>query len=227
MLRRQKKNTEPAPNYGVLSGACGLPKAVGVSGDNYICRKLTKTTYIVAVADGMGTGRIASDCSRFVLESLYQLLRVGLTPPDAITSMNAALPLNIPSECFSTVDLAVFDLLKGRCSIYKAGGAPSIVQRGEQAGILKMPALPIGIIEEPDIKYTTFPIEHGDRYFFMSDGVTESPPPDSKLDWAVELIQEHPDEPPRSISERLLWGATIRDGQRERDDMTVITVEIV
>ena len=88
----------------------------------------------------MGTGRIASDCSRFVLESLYQLLRVGLTPPDAITSMNAALPLNIPSECFSTVDLAVFDLLKGRCSIYKAGGAPSIVQRGEQAGILKMPA---------------------------------------------------------------------------------------
>ena len=188
MLRRQKKNTELVPNYGVLSGACGLPKAVGVSGDTYICRKLTKTTYIVAVADGMGTGRIASDCSKFVLESLYQLLRVGLTPPDAITSMNAALPLNIPSECFSTVDLAVFDLLKGRCSIYKAGGAPSIVQRGEQAGILKMPALPIGIIEEPDIKYTTFPIEHGDRYFFMTDGVTESPPPDSRLNRAVELI---------------------------------------
>ena len=86
---------------------------------------------------------------------------------------------------------------------------------------------PIGIIEEPDIKYTTFPIEHGDRYFFMSDGVTESPPPDSRLNWAVELILEHPEEPPRSMSERLLWGATIRYGQQERDDMTVITVEIV
>lgn len=90
-----------------------------------------------------------------------------------------------------------------------------------------MPALPIGIIEEPDIKYTTFAIERGDRYFFMSDGVTESPVPDRHLSWATELILEHPSEPPRTISERLLWGATLRYGQTERDDMTVVTVEIV
>lgn len=220
-------SSEAAPAFGILSGACGLPKAVGISGDNHICRKLTRSTYVVAVADGMGTGRMASECSKFVLESLYQLLRVGLSPLDAVSSINAAIPLSISSECFSTVDLAVFDLREGICSIYKAGGAPSIIQRGEEAGILKMPALPIGIIEEPDIKYTTFAIERGDRYFFMSDGVTESPVPDRHLSWATELILEHPSEPPRTISERLLWGATLRYGQTERDDMTVVTVEIV
>lgn len=227
MLRRQKKKTEVSPDFGVLTGACGLPKAVGVSGDNYICRKLTKTTYIAAVADGMGTGRVASGCSKFVLESLYQLLRVGFTPLDAIVSMNTALPLNTSSECFSTVDLAVLDLADGLCSIYKAGGAPTVIQRGERAGILKMPALPIGIIEEPDIKYTTFSVERGDRYFLMSDGVTESPPPDNRLDWITRLILEHPGEAPRAISERILWGATTRYGEYERDDMTVVTLEIV
>ena len=166
-------------------------------------------------------------CSRFVLESLYQLLRIGLSPLDALTSINAAVPLNISSEYFSTVDLAVFDLSQGICSIYKAGGAPTIIQRAGEAGILKMPALPIGIIEEPDIKYTTFSIERGDRYFFMSDGVTESPAPDRQLEWAVGLILEHAADPPRSVAEHLLRRATLRYGQAERDDMTVVALEIV
>lgn len=46
-------SSEAAPAFGILSGACGLPKAVGISGDNHICRKLTRSTYVVAVADGM------------------------------------------------------------------------------------------------------------------------------------------------------------------------------
>ena len=227
MLGRHKKKTEISPDFGILSGACGLPKSVGVSGDNYICRKLSRSSYVAAVADGMGTGRIASGCSKFVLESLYQLLRVGLSPLDAISSVNAALPLNMTSECFSTVDLAVFDLTGGSCSIYKAGGAPTVIQRGTRAGILKMPALPVGIIEKPDIKYTTFPIEHGDRYFFLTDGITESPPPDNHLTWATELILRYPEESPRAISERILWNATARYGEYERDDMTVVTLQVV
>lgn len=226
-IRKGGVSPDAVPAFGVISGACGLPKSVGISGDSHICRKLTKTTYITAIADGMGTGRRAAECSRFVLENLYQLLRVGITPLDALKSVNSAVPLSISSECFSTVDLAVFDLSAGACNIYKAGGAPTIIQRGGEAGILKMPALPIGIIEEPDIKYTTFSIERGDRYFFLSDGVTESPEPDRHLEWAVSLILEHPGEPPRSVSERLLRSAVLRYGQAERDDMTVVAVEIV
>lgn len=225
--RKKISAQEPEPVFGLISGACGLPKAVGISGDSYIFRKLTNTLYMAAVADGMGTGRAASDCSRFVLENLYQLLRVGRSPLEAVVSVNTAIPFSISSECFSTVDMAVFDLEKGICSIYKAGGAPSFIQRGEQAGILKMPALPIGIIEEPDIKYTTFAMEHGDRYFFMSDGVTEAPPADPRLSWAEEIILEHSAEPPRAISERLLRGAALRYGQSERDDMTVVAIEVI
>ena len=90
-----------------------------------------------------------------------------------------------------------------------------------------MPALPVGIIEKPDIKYTTFPIEHGDRYFFLTDGITESPPPDNHLTWATELILRYPEESPRAISERILWNATARYGEYERDDMTVVTLQVV
>ncbi len=227
MLGRHKKKTEPLPEFGILSGSCGLPKSVGVSGDNYICRRLSPSSYVAAIADGMGTGRTASGCSRFVLESLYQLLRVGLPPLDAIASVNAALPLNMTSECFSTVDLAVFDLAGGMCSIYKAGGAPTVIQRGNRAGILKMPALPIGIIEEEDTRYAAFSIEHGDRFFLLTDGVTESPPADHHLGWITSLILQYPDESPRAISERLLRNASVRYGEYERDDMTVIALQII
>ena len=97
----------------------------------------------------------------------------------------------------------------------------------DDIGIIKLPSLPIGILDSPYFKKISFEIEHGDRFFFMSDGVSESIPPDDSLEWACDLIAEYPGEKPRSMAERLIWGSTIRYGQNERDDMTVISAEII
>lgn len=227
MLFRRNISTDKQPRYGIISGASGMPKQLGISGDSYMCRRLSGNRYIIALADGMGTGQEASECSRFVLDSLYQLLRVGLDYETIIGSLNAAVPMNINSESFSTLDMAIFNLDEGICHLYKAGAAPTIIQRGEETGIIRLPSLPIGILDKPDFKKLSFEIERGDRLFFMSDGVSEAAPPDDNLAWARTLITDYPNEKPRSMSERLIWGSTIRYGQNERDDMTVISAEII
>ncbi len=227
MLFRRNTVTDKQPKYGIISGASGLPKNIGISGDSYMCRKLSGNRYIIALADGMGTGQEASECSRFVLESLYQLLRVGLDYETIISSLNAAVPMHVTSEYFSTLDMAIFDLDEGVCHLYKAGAAPTIVQRGVNTGIIRLPSLPIGILDKPDFKKLSFEIERGDRLFFMSDGVSEAIPPDDSLKWARTLIADHPEDKPRTISERLIWGSTLRYGQSERDDMTVVSAEIL
>ena len=143
-----KKNifTEKQPVYGMLTGASGLPKNIGISGDNYMCRRLPDSRFAVAVADGMGTGREAAECSSFLLDSLYQLLKVGIDYDSIMNTLNKALRLRSNDENFSTLDLAILDLNNGTCRIYKSGAAPTIVERRGMTGIIKLPCAPLGIL---------------------------------------------------------------------------------
>ena len=111
--------------------------------------------------------------------------------------------------------------------MYKSGAAPTIIQRKDDIGTIRLPSMPLGILDEADCRNFSFDINHGDRLFFMSDGVSEAIPPDDSLSWAYRLIRDNPEDTPRSMAERLIWGATLRYGQAERDDMTVISAEIV
>lgn len=227
MLFKRNILTEKPPVYGVITGASGLPKNIGISGDNYMCRRLPGARFVLAVADGMGTGREASECSSFLLDSLYHLLRAGIDYDSLMTTLNKALRLRSSDESFSTLDLAILDLNNGICRIFKSGAAPTLVERRGMTGIIKLPCTPLGILERPVCRHITFEIEHGDRYFFMTDGVSEAIPPDDNLYWARDLILGAPGEKPRLIAERLIWGATLRYGQEERDDMTVVGLEIL
>lgn len=227
MFFKRKVIPEKQPVYGVLSGASGLPKNIGVSGDSYMCRRLPGARYAVAVADGMGTGPHAAECSSFMLDSLYQLLKVGLDYDSILTTLNSAVTIRSGDESFSTLDLAVFDLNEGICRMYKSGAAPTIVEREGHTGLIKLPCIPLGILDRPAYRQISFNIEHGDRYFFMTDGVSEAIPPDDSLSWARRLILDYPDDKPRLIAERLIWGATLRYGQAERDDMTVVSIQIL
>ena len=227
MISLRRNKTEKQPDFGIISGASGLPKNIGISGDSYICRKLPQNRYVIAIADGMGAGPEAARCSRFVLDSLYQLLRVGLDGQSIATSLNAAIPSHMHDEYFTTLDMAVFDFNEGMCHMFKSGAAPTIIQRNDDIGVIRLPSMPLGIMDRADCRSISFEIQHGDRFFFMSDGVSEAIPADDELSWAFRLIRDNPEDTPRSMAERLIWGATLRYGQAERDDMTVVSAEII
>ncbi len=227
MLSFRRNRAVKQPEFGIISGASGLPKHIGISGDSYISRKLPHNKYVIAIADGMGTGETAARCSAFVLDSLYQLLRVGLDGKTAMKSLNAAIPSQMEDECFTTLDMAIFDFDSGMCHMYKSGAAPTIIQRNSDIGSIRLPSMPLGILDRTECRTFSFEIQHGDRLFFMSDGVSEAIPPDDSLSWACRIIQDNPEDSPRSMAERLIWGATLRYGQEERDDMTVVSAEIL
>lgn len=227
MFFKRKLLPEKPTLFGVITGASGLPKNIGVSGDSYMCRRLPGARFAVAVADGMGTGARAAECSSFTLDSLYHLLRVGLDYDTILRSLNEAITVHAQEESFSTLDLAIFDLNEGICHMYKSGAAPTIVERRGETGLIRLPCAPMGILDRPTYRHISFEFEHGDRYFFMTDGVSEAIPPDDSLSWACRLLLEYPDERPRPMAERIIWGATLRYGQEERDDMTVVGLEII
>ena len=72
MFFKRKLLPEKPTLFGVITGASGLPKNIGVSGDSYMCRRLPGARFAVAVADGMGTGARAGAMSRRALEPVLR-----------------------------------------------------------------------------------------------------------------------------------------------------------
>lgn len=217
------------PLTDIMAGAAGIPRSAGVSGDNYICRYISEHIYAAALSDGMGTGRRASECSRFLLTSLFRILKQKRDAAQVLDILNSACLSYFTDEYFATLDFAVFNLEEGICSIYKCGAAPAIIGRGAASGIISLPSLPLGIFEKPLWRSVSFEVEHGDCLVLISDGVSEAFPENLPLSHALKFISEKPSADPRSISEHIVTSARsyCRKTGRPPDDMTAVTIKII
>lgn len=215
------------PVYRVATAVARLPKRGGhISGDSFEALPLSEGRFLMALSDGMGVGRDAAAQSKQCVRILHQLLDAGFATDVAVKTVNSVLLLRSPEETFATVDLALLDLGTGRSEFVKVGAAPSFMKRGADVTVVKMPSVPIGIINQVEVEPEFRTLHQGDMIVMITDGIWDvSKDGIDKERWLIEFLAKEQTTDPEELAERLL-ARTLSHMPVPEDDLTVLVGKV-
>ena len=107
-----------------------------ISGDNLLNIRLKDGKYLVALSDGMGSGKEASQSSNKALKMLENLLLSGFDKKTSLELINSSL-INQNEEIFATLDIAIIDLYEGNIEFIKSGACPTYIKNRNKVQIIK------------------------------------------------------------------------------------------
>lgn len=212
--------------YRTVQGVSDYARGREVSGDSCIFRELSDGRTVMVISDGMGKGRAAAAESSLVVSTIAELLDAGVEIELILRMVNSILLLNREAEIFSTVDMGVLDRHTGKMKFYKIGAAPTLIKRKNKVEIIKMDAMPMGIVDGLAIDYVTVNLQPGDQVVMMSDGIMDSRREDLAMEWLIETVKEIQSKDPQTMSDLIVNKAVENYGDKEKDDLTVLTVRV-
>lgn len=207
-----------ASTYGFAVGVAKLTKAGSTtSGDKHSMLKLSNNKYLLAICDGMGSGKTASEKSENSLSLLENFYRAGFDEETIINSLNKLL--NFTSEgVFSALDVSVIDLKSGETDFIKQGAVAGYIKSNEDVVKIDSSALPLGILDDVNIKITKTVLTPDDFIIMVSDGVADA--------LSGEVLEEYikylPKKSPQEIADCILNKAKLSQKNYPQDDMTVL-----
>ena len=198
-----------------------------VSGDNILKIRLKDGKYLIALSDGMGSGKEANESSSQALKMLENLLLSGFEKDTSIELINTAL-MNTENEVFATLDIAIIDLYKGNIEFIKSGACPSYIKNKNKVQILKASSLPTGIIHDTNLQVMDRDIENGDIMLICSDGILDSNIEyKNKELWIRYLLEDIETTNTRKIADLILNEAIDNNYGTAKDDMSVIVCKFL
>lgn len=144
-----------------------------VSGDSTLTIRLKDGKYLIAISDGMGSGKEAKKSSTEALQLLENLLLSGFDKNISLELINNSL-INRNKESYASLDIAIVDLYMGNVEFIKSAACPTYIKSGKRVQMVKSNSLPTGIIEGSKIQTFDKDIEQGDIMVLCSDGVLDS-----------------------------------------------------
>lgn len=196
------------------------------NGDNFEFFDMDSGHHFVALSDGMGSGKQASQESELVVELLEKLLRGGFKKEVAIQMMNSAMVLQSAKESYSTLDLADVDLYTGELVLTKVGAACSFIKRGEEIEVLSAGSLPAGAIPGEKPKEICAQMQHGDFLVMVTDGVLEYLHVKEPKEVLSEMLSKISADNAGVLAKNLLESVLLHTGGYAQDDMTILVTGI-
>ena len=234
-LQRERLDEETKEYYQIYSSEDKFVLQVGsskitkegskVSGDCSLQIKLADGKYLLALADGMGTGEKARECSRITLRMMKQMLSAGFDKEESITMINSRMNLLGNTERYSSLDISILDLYVGKLEILKNGACNTYIKNKKFVKKIESKNLPIGIINKIELQTETFEINDGDIIIMCTDGVLDSK--EDNPDWIEEFLKNISTNNVQKISDLLLAEAVDNSFGIARDDMSIIVSKIV
>jgi stage II sporulation protein E len=211
--------------FKILTGVARAMKE-NVSGDNFSILKLETGEYMVALSDGMGTGKEAGEESETVMSLLEQMIEAGFKAETAIKLINSSLVLKSDRQTFSTIDLSIINLFTGMCEFIKIGAAAAFIKRDNWVETISSTTLPIGMFGNVDYDTVTKKLYEGDIIIMVTDGVLDCIEEEDKETFMEKLIMDIKSNNPQEIANRVLDRTLSQSNYVPMDDMTVITAGI-
>ncbi|HWT26532.1 MAG TPA: stage II sporulation protein E [Mobilitalea sp.] len=208
--------------FKVLTGVARAMKE-NVSGDNFSILKLENGEVMVALSDGMGTGKEAGEESETVMSLLEQMIEAGFKAETAIKLINSSLVLKSDKQTFSTVDISIINLFTGMCEFIKIGAASAFIKRDNWVETISSTTLPIGMFGNVDYDTVTKKLYDGDIVILVTDGVLDSIQEENKEGFMEKLLMEIKSSNPQEIANRILDRTLTQTNYVPMDDMSVIT----
>jgi stage II sporulation protein E len=207
------------PPFDVVFAVASLAKDE-VSGDTHSFLKIDDNKFLMALCDGMGSGKTArafSDSTISLIECFY---RAGFESNMVIKSVNRFLSLS-SDETFAASDICILDLRYGSVDIFKIGSPPLYIKTQETVKEIEGSSLPIGVIEEIKPSFSKAVLSGGDMLILVSDGVFDC----FEEGELVAEISGASDVSPDAACKQILKKAREKS-EHQRDDMTVMALKI-
>lgn len=208
--------------FKILNGVARAMKE-SVSGDNFSILKLETGEYMIALSDGMGTGKDAGEESETVMSLLEQMIEAGFKAETAIKLINSSLVLKADKQTFSTIDLSIINLYTGMCEFIKIGAAAAFIKRDHWVETISSTTLPIGMFGSVDYDTVTKKLYEGDIIIMVTDGVLDCIEEEDKEGYMEQMIMDIKSNNPQEIANKILDRMLHQTNYVPRDDMTVIT----
>lgn len=224
----KKLNFLSDDKYEMALGTEELTKSKSeLSGDSMLNIRLKDGKYLVAISDGMGTGKEARKSSMQALRLLENLLLSGFDKNISLDLINTAL-MNQNSEIFATLDIAIIDLYMGTIEFIKSGACPTYIKNKKKVQIIKSNSLPAGIVGETDIQTFDKDISQGDILVMCSDGILDSNIEyKNKELWLKYMLEDIETTNTKKIANLILNEAVDNNFGVVKDDMSIMVCKFI
>ncbi len=211
------------PRCDIVFGSASCSKNFNrLSGDTHGLVKLGGGKYLLTLCDGMGSGIEANSISNKTISLIENFYRAGFNSSMIIPSVNKLLSLNEREE-FTAIDLCLLDLSCMQAEFIKLGAPIGFIKRGDATEVISTVSLPIGILEETEIKKTSKTVLPKDAIVLISDGISDAFSSEIEI---ANFISNIKSANPQTIADELLEEAMGRNGNVPKDDMTVLVARI-
>jgi stage II sporulation protein E len=198
-----------------------------ISGDASVQAKLEDGKYLVAISDGMGSGKEARRSSNIAIAMLNKLLSSGFDKDTSLRLINSSLATISNEDMYATLDIAIFDLYAQNLEFIKNGACPTYVKNRRNVQVLKSLSLPTGILTDIDLIVYDKDLQDGDILVMCSDGILESSEEYTNKElWLKFLLEDIQTDDAQKIADIILQEAIDNNYGIPKDDMTVIVVKI-
>ena len=215
---------EDTPYLAVTGVGRRMKEGEEVSGDNFSCLSLPNGELLLALSDGMGSGKGAFGESQVVIELLEQMTEAGFSKISALKLINSLYMPEAVQTSFATADVVVLDLYQGSCQFMKNGAAATWIRRGKGVERIEGQALPVGVYQEAEPYFEKTEIYSGDYVIMMTDGIVDAFA--GREEELERLLQEQRIVNPQELAEYIVDEAVAQSGGKVNDDMSVVVAAV-
>ena len=232
MALAEKSNITEDKTYLVFKRAAeydadfGIAKAVKdgstTSGDTHSVIRISDEKFLVALSDGMGSGKEAETVSSVSLSLIESFYKAGMRSDLILNTVNKLLSVNTEDN-FTALDVAVIDLKNHSSDFVKYGSPYGFIISDGRVRIVEANSLPLGILSDLKPSVCSAEISDGDMILLMTDGVSDAFGSSGDI---IDYIRLVPALNPQSLADDVLNKAIELSSGEKKDDMTVLCVRI-
>ena len=204
-----------------LDAAFGVAYAIKsgekASGDTHSVIKINEHSFLMALSDGMGSGKSAAVESRMVVQMFRRLIGSGVNYQTAIKLINSVMVTKSPDETFATLDAVCVDLDTCGLTVIKSGASATLIRHRGNVMKVVAPTFPIGIYSRSETFSCSYEFEEGDIIIMFSDGISET-----EYRFIKELLMSSSDI--KKIVDEICAKADVFNPTLHTDDITVIGI---
>lgn len=213
------------PKLRISAYCCSKPKnSENICGDSFIFTDLENGKYLLALADGMGSGKSAGTESAAAVEMYEDFTQAGFFRDDALELINSLV--SGKNESFSTLDICTVDKYTGKAEFIKIGAVSTFILKRKGVEILKSNTLPVGILENVDTKIYEKRVEKGDVIVMMTDGIFEAGKSGENEYKFIEMLEKREKTTAEKTAKKIMETALEMGKNKIADDMTVLVANI-
>ena len=194
-----------------------------VSGDSSLQTRLRDGKYLLAISDGMGSGKIARNSSQRVVTMLEKLLTSGFEKETSLELINTAMTTSVDSDMYATIDAAIMDLYTGNVEFIKNGACNTYIKTKQGVQTIKEASVPLGMSTKVKMVEYDKDLEKGDIILMCSDGVQDS----GENNWIKNILSKMQTDNVQKMADIIIREAIDNNFGNAKDDMTIIIARVV